>query len=360
MTWNGSVKDLWLTYGFWVRLVGCLLLVAAAIFGTRLFRWLGRTATERLQKYTPKWLHILIEGFHEPFVLMLRASLLFCAVLAAPLPITNAELLKLGEPVLGAAATALIAWGFLRSAPLCRLLLRSAENQLDLETNKTMGRFLENIYRVIVLTFAVLVILDIFGVPVTSLVAGAGIAGLAVSLAAQSTLSNLIAGITLVLERPFGIGDYVQLGGIEGTVEDVSFRSTRLRTPDKVLITVENSKICGEYIQNLTNRNARLWTFTVGVTYDTPREKVDLLCRHLEELLRSDPQVQGDTVQIVLDGFGASSIDLSVRVYVDTPALGDFRMLKHRINLAIMDLMAQDGCEFAFPSQTVYLANSEG
>lgn len=352
---KSDMHILWETYGFWVRLIGCALLVAAAILGSKLFRWLSAKLTGRLQRFTPEWLHILVEGFREPFALLMRTLLLFAAVMAAPMPVTRAELLKIGGPLLGAAATALIAWGFWRSAPLCRLLLRSAENQLDLETNKTMGRFLENIYRVIVMLFAALVILDTFGVPVTSLVAGAGIAGLAVSLAAQSTLSNLIAGITLVLERPFGIGDYVQLGSVEGTVEDVSFRSTRLRTPDKVLITVENSKICQEYIQNMTNRDARLWTFTVGVTYSTPRAKISRLCDDLEMLLRSDPMVQDDTVQIVLDSFGASSIDLNVRAYVNTPGLAEFRALKHRLNLAIMDLMERDGCDFAFPSASVYL-----
>ena len=103
--------------------------------------------------------------------------------------------------------------------------------------------------------------LDQLGVPVSGLLTGAGVAGLAVSLAAQSTLSNLIAGVTLVLEHPFGIGDYVVLGSYEGTVEDISFRSTRIRTADNVAITIENSKICSEYIQNCDRRTSRLWAF---------------------------------------------------------------------------------------------------
>ena len=136
-----------------------------------------------------------------------------------------------------------------------------------------MGHFFENIFHALVGLFAGIAMLDRLGVPVSGLLTGAGVAGLAVSLAAQSTLNNLIAGITLVLERPFGIGDYIVLGDCEGTVEDISFRSTRIRSPDNVAITIENSKITAEYIQNYDRRQSRLWKFAIGLTYDTPREK---------------------------------------------------------------------------------------
>ena len=175
------------------------------------------------------------------------------------------------------------------------------------------------------------------------------------SLAAQSTLSNLIAGITLVMERPFGIGDYIVLGSFEGTVEEISFRSTKLRTPDNCLITVENSKVSAEYIQNVTTRNSRLWNFVIGVTYDTPRDRIEALCADLTALCQAEPMVLADTVQVALIGFGASSIDIDLRMYVTTLGLNDFRALKNRLNLQIMDLMERRGCEFAFPSTSVYL-----
>ena len=133
---------------------------------------------------------------------------------------------------------------------MCRLLLRSAQNHLGLATNQTMARFFENIFRALVLLFAGIAILDTMGVPVTGLLTGAGVAGIAISLAAQSTLSNLIAGVALVLEHPFGIGDYIVLGSLEGTVEDISFRSTKFRTLDNVVVSIENSKVAsGVHLQ---------------------------------------------------------------------------------------------------------------
>ena len=157
------------------------------------------------------------------------------------------------------------------------------------------------------------------------------------------------------MEHPFGIGDYVVLGSYEGTVEDISFRSTRIRTADNVVITVENSKICSEYIQNVTNRTTRLWQFTIGVTYDTSAETIETLCADLKTLLGKNPHVCRDTMQVMVSEFADSSINIMVRVYVDTLALAQFNELKSQLNLQIMRLMKQDGCAFAFPSASIYL-----
>ena len=165
----------------------------------------------------------------------------------------------------------------------------------------------------------------------------------------------LIAGITLVLERPFGIGDYIVLGDCEGTVEDISFRSTRIRSPDNVAITIENSKITAEYIQNYDRRQSRLWKFTIGLTYDTPREKIEQLTADLTAMLQAQPDVQPDGVTIALDKFNDYSIDLACRVYITKVNLREFMQVKNTLNLQILDLMKEEGCEFAFPTTTVDL-----
>lgn len=338
-----------------LRILLTAILALAAVFGTRLYRSLIQSLRKKLLRFMPEWLRILYDGFYGSLVLLLRTFLIYLAVLAFPLPLTPRQTELLAGPVFGSISIALLGLGFWRSEALCGLLLRSAQNRLDLESNKTMTHFFEKIYRAMVVVITILAMLELFGVPVAGLMAGAGVAGLAVSLAAQSTLSNLIAGITLVMERPFGIGDYIVLGSFEGTVEEISFRSTKLRTPDNCQITVENSKVSAEYIQNVTDRNSRLWNFVIGVTYDTSREKIEALCASLTELCKADPDAQPDTVQVCLTNFGASSIDIDVRMYVTALGLADFRAMKNRVNLKIMDLMEKEGCSFAFPSTSVYL-----
>ena len=345
-------NDLWGLLLSW--LPAALLLAATALLPTLLLRT-TRSLRKRLYEYLPEWMRILLEGYEKPLAEMLRLLCLVGMLMALPLGFNTTVYRSMILKLLGVALVLLVTWGGWRSAPVCRLLLRSAENRLDMETNRTMARFFENIFRVIVVLLGSSMALDLVGVPVTGLLTGAGVAGLAVSLAAQSTLSNLIAGITLVVEHPFGIGDYVMLGSYEGTVEDISFRSTRLRTPDNVVITVENSKICAEYIQNVTARTSRLWQFTIGLTYNTAPDTVDRLRKDLIELLAENPHIDAENLQVYLSEFADSSINVTVRAYADTLALADFNRLKSNVNVQIMRLMQADGCSFAFPSTSVYL-----
>ena len=301
------------------------------------FYHVGGGFLHRLQKHLPEWLCILTESYLKPLAWALRQTLFFAAVGLLPLVQKHATVASF----LGTLSTLLniyfLALGAWRSAPMCRLLLRSAQNHLDLATNQTMARFFENIFRALVLLFA----------------------GIAISLAAQSTLSNLIAGVALVLEHPFGIGDYIVLGSLEGTVEDISFRSTKFRTLDNVVVSIENSKVASEYICNCDQRKSRLWDFTVGVTYDTPRETLEVLCRDLTAVLQNDPEVLADKVTVTVDTFNAYSIDLRCRMYVTTTRLADFLQAKNRLNLQIMDAVHKDGCDFAFPTTTIEMAEKK-
>ena len=341
-------------------LLPALILGASAYLLPILYRRFAKSLLQKLHALMPEVLQILTEAYLEPTTLLLRTFLGYAALHA--LPVQFAEKF----PVYSVLALFFrlcviffIGYGAWRAAPMCRLLLRSAENHLDLATNKTMGRFFENIYKVLVVVFAGIAALDQLGVPVTGLLTGAGVAGLAISLAAQSTLSSLIAGITLVLEHPFGIGDYIILSSVEGTVEDISFRSTRIRNADNVVITIENSKVCAEYIQNANQRTSRLWQFTLGLTYDTTEEKIQRVTQDLTQLLQDQPTVQPNGVTVTLDKFNDYSLDILVRVYLTTLPYAEYLKERHRLNLLIMQTVKNAGCEFAFPTTTVEMAKGK-
>ena len=341
-------------------LLPALILGASAYLLPILYRRFAKSLLQKLHALMPEVLQILTEAYLEPTTLLLRTFLGYAALHA--LPVQFAEKF----PVYSVLALFFrlcviffIGYGAWRAAPMCRLLLRSAENHLDLATNKTMGRFFENIYKVLVVVFAGIAALDQLGVPVTGLLTGAGVAGLAISLAAQSTLSSLIAGITLVLEHPFGIGDYIILSSVEGTVEDISFRSTRIRNADNVVITIENSRVCAEYIQNANQRTSRLWQFTLGLTYDTTEEQIQRVTQDLTQLLQEQPTVQPNGVTVTLDKFNDYSLDILVRVYLTTLPYADYLKERHRLNLLIMQTVKNAGCEFAFPTTTVEMAKSK-
>lgn len=341
-------------------LLPALILGASAYLLPVLYRRFAKSLLQKLHALMPEVLQILSEAYLEPTTLLLRTFLGYAALHA--LPVQFAEKF----PVYSVLALFFrlcviffIGYGAWRAAPMCHLLLRSAENHLDLATNKTMGRFFENIYKVLVVVFVGIAALDQLGVPVSGLLTGAGVAGLAISLAAQSTLSSLIAGITLVLEHPFGIGDYIILSSVEGTVEDISFRSTRIRNLDNVVITIENSKVCAEYIQNANQRTSRLWQFTLGLTYDTTEEQIQRVTQDLTQLLQDQPTVQPNGVTVTLDKFNDYSLDILVRVYLTTLPYADYLKERHRLNLLIMQTVKNAGCEFAFPTTTVEMAKDK-
>ena len=341
-------------------LLPALILGASAYLLPVLYRRFAKSLLQKLHALMPEVLQILSEAYLEPTTLLLRTFLGYAALHA--LPVQFAEKF----PVYSVLALFFrlcviffIGYGAWRAAPMCHLLLRSAENHLDLATNKTMGRYFETIYKVLVVVFAGIAALDQLGVPVSGLLTGAGVAGLAISLAAQSTLSSLIAGITLVLEHPFGIGDYIILSSVEGTVEDISFRSTRIRNADNVVITIENSKVCAEYIQNANQRTSRLWQFTLGLTYDTTEEQIQRVTQDLTQLLQDQPTVQPNGVTVTLDKFNDYSLDILVRVYLTTLPYADYLKERHRLNLLIMQTVKNAGCEFAFPTTTVEMAKDK-
>lgn len=347
------------TFDFLFQLLPCALLLLGAVVLPMVYTRLFRRVLGRLQGHLTEWLYILFDSYVQPSALILRGLLLYLALtllpLAAPILLQIHGYQTVLRMLFDLALIFLIGLGAWRAAPICRLLLRSAQNRLDLTTNNTMGRFFENIFRALVALFTGIALLDRLGVPVTGLLTGAGVAGLAISLAAQSTLSNLIAGITLVLEHPFGIGDYVILGTSEGTVEDISFRSTRIRTSDNVAVTIENSKVCAEYIQNCNQRSSRLWQFTLGLTYDTPPEKLAEISDALTQFLKEQPSVQADSVTVTVDALNAYSIDLLARLYLTTVPYADFLREKSRLNLEIIRLVTQKGGSFAFPTTTLDL-----
>ena len=349
-----SIRAFMETYIVEIRWAAGVMLLLLALFGRRLLHRVTSALERKLGAKSPAAVRILAHGFTEPLIAAGRVALLLAAALVLPLPFTREKILQVTLPTFEAIMIALGAWGFWRAAPLCNLPFRGAEKAMERQSRRTLARFIENIYRVVVVLAALLSVLDRFGLPVVSLIAGAGVVGLAVSLAAQSTLSNLIAGVTIVIERPFSIGDYIILDGMEGTVEDISFRATRLRTPDQMLVTVDNSNVLSGYIQNASNRQERLWTFNLVLTYDADSGQVERFRQGLEELLRRDSDVVSDTVQVALDAFADSGLNISVRLYVKTVALADYRELKNRLNLQIMSLFEETGCELAYPSTMVY------
>jgi MscS family membrane protein len=213
--------------------------------------------------------------------------------------------------------------------------------------------------KAIVFVLAFVAILDNFGFSVTALLAGLGVGGIAVALAAQKTIENLFGGLTLYGDRPVRVGDFCRFGDKIGTVEEIGVRSTRVRTLDRTVVSIPNAEFSNMELENYAERDRmRLFT-TIGVRYETTPDQIRYILVEVRKLLYSHERVTADPARIRFVGFGAYSLDMEIFAYVDTTDWNEFLGIREDIFLRIMDIIEASGTGFAFPSQTLYLGKDE-
>lgn len=193
-----------------------------------------------------------------------------------------------------------------------------------------------------------------------SILAGMGIGGLAFAFAAKDTIANIFGSLTVLLDKPFQIGDLINIGGnIEGVVEQVGIRSTRVRTLYDSLITVPNGTLTSSHIDNWGRRNNRRWKTTLGLQYDTSPEKMEAFCEGLRELIRKNEYIRQDNFRVYFNAFSASSLDILVYLFWSVPGWEDELIQKHKISIEILNLAKEVGVDFAFPTQTLHVFNED-
>ncbi len=194
------------------------------------------------------------------------------------------------------------------------------------------------------------------GIPLTPVIASLGVGGLAIALAVRPTLENVIGGLTLFADKPVRIGDFCRFGSEEATVEEIGLRSTRLRKLDDTVISMPNSDFSQRELTNYSRRRRRLYQTTIGLRYETTEEQLRAVIVELDKMLRDHPQVLHERLHVRFDGFGASSLDVAIFVYVSATDWLQYLEVREDINFKIMSIVGAVGTGFAFPSQTSYLA----
>jgi MscS family membrane protein len=215
--------------------------------------------------------------------------------------------------------------------------------------------FIKDVMRVVVYIVAIFLVLGaVLDLNITSLLAGAGLAGLAVALAAQDSLANLFGSLTIFSEKPFLMGDLVETNGILGTIEKVGFRSTRIRTLDKTFVTLPNRMIMENPINNLTDRTFRRVDYTVGVLYGTPANTIKTIVDRIQKLIDEHPRTNEDGI-VAFHAFGPSSLDIKVIYFIREVNWNAYLQIRQEVTLGIMQAVLDNGGDFAFPTTTVHL-----
>jgi MscS family membrane protein len=211
--------------------------------------------------------------------------------------------------------------------------------------------FLKELFKTIVIFIGFFTLLGfVFEVNVLTLITGLGIGGIAIALAAKESLENLIGSFTIFLDKPFTVGDLVKVDGVEGTVEKVGFRSTRIRTSEKTMATIPNRGMIDGVLENLSLRNSRKVSFVIGLTYETNSASLRKIITEIESYINNHKGTSDDG-NASFKSFGDSGLNVEVNYFVTELNYTQFLQIRQEINLEIMDIVTRNKSDFAYPTQ---------
>lgn len=221
--------------------------------------------------------------------------------------------------------------------------------------NTTALRFLANILKIVVIAFGIVMIISELGYNVNGLLTGLGVGGLAVSLAAQDAVGNLISGFIIIFDKPFKVGDLIESATVKGFVEEVTMRSTKIRTLDDSVITVPNSTLTKEAVTNISMMDKRRIKMTFGLVYSTSNETIEKIRNEIKTYIVQNKDILPEPCRIHFREFGDSALNFEVVCYTETSDMDEYLKIENELNLAIKQIVENNDTDFAFPTQTVYV-----
>ena len=257
-----------------------------------------------------------------------------------------------------------IFWILLKVIDYVGLILFARAEKTENKMDDQLIPFIIEIAKILTYIFALFIIMgNVFDVNITALATGLGIGGIALAMASKESLENLLGSFTIFFDRPFTVGDMVTVGSVTGRVEKVGFRSTRIRTLDRSLVTVPNKKMIDAELDNLGMRPIRRVKFSVGLTYHTSIEQIKKIVADMQTMIDNHPRTtnaegkksKDKEGKVRFDEFGDSSLNIFVLYYVDSPKWEDLIDVRQDVNYKIMEIVKKHNSDFAFPSTTVYL-----
>jgi len=251
-------------------------------------------------------------------------------------------------------------WFLLRVSSLTMQRLRRHAIGIGRTGTGTLMLLAERLLAAMVVVIGLLSILAILGFNLTTVLAGLGIGGIAIAFAAQKTLENLFGGISVLADEVMRVGDYCRFGDRTGTVEDISLRSTRVRTDGRTELSIPNGALATMSLENFSRRDKILFNPALAVRYDTTGDQLRYLLAEIRRLLYQHPKVEPETASVRFANFDASALRIEIFSYVLTRDANEFAAVREDLLLRIMEVVEQSGSGFAFPSQTLYLGRDSG
>lgn len=351
----------------WLKLLVCFLLIFLVIVLERFIRFLINRRIRRLRDAgrDTSWHFLALQTVQAPLSLFIWVYGVYGAISplfshfqrpdgSNPVHFTASRIADIGGLVT-------VLWILYRLIKFVDLRLynwaKSTGNSINLMIAPLVGRALR-VFMIII--GSIMLLQALTGVDLAPLIASLGIGGLALALAAKGSVENFFGTLTILLDQPFQVGDRIIVEGFDGVVEEVGFRSIRLRTLTGHLVTVPNDRIVTSSIENISKRPHIRWLTNITITYDTPPEKVRRAVEILEDILRDHEGMHPDfPPRVFFNGFNDWSLNIMVIAWYHPPDYWAYQAWLQKTCMKILEEFEKEGIEFAFPTRTVYLAHDE-
>jgi len=252
-------------------------------------------------------------------------------------------------------AIVLFAWTLYRIVKLFESSNELIAKRFKTDNGITLAKLMLSILKTIVLVIAGMNILSTWGINITGFVASLGLVGMAFALAAKDTASNFFGSMVLFTDQPFKVGDWIKTPEVEGTIETIGVRSTKVRTFARALVSVPNGNLANAAILNWSEMNKRQIKMTLGLTYSTTATQMKTILAEMRELLKNDEDIHQQTIYIHFTEFQDSALGIFCYFFTKTTNWGEYMQVRERINLELMEIVEKNGAAFAFPSQSLYV-----
>lgn len=293
--------------------------------------------------YKPLKIFFIIFGFY--------LGILF---LKQPLKI-NDQIMTIITKLFGIIITFAFAKGLAGSFRNDSTAVKKLKKKLNLKVEDATFEFILKIVRGLIYLVAIFIVMSLLNIDLSALVAGLGVSGIIITLAAQDTAKNLFGGLVIFFDKPFNVGDWIKMDLYEGTVEDITFRSTRIRTTENSIVNIPNSIISNTSITNGSKMEKRRYLTNICISFNTPKMKLEEFQKRVEFMLIENEIIIKDTILVKFDTINANGINILISAYMDTTEYNKFLEEKEKINYKIMDLINEMNLEIAYDTKMLVI-----
>jgi MscS family membrane protein len=345
--------DFIINYKDFTQLVMAIFVIVFAIFLRKLVEKIVLKILKRLAKKTKTVIDdLLLEVLEKPIQMIIVVLGFYIATMIMGFP-ENLHMFLVG--IFKGFFLFIIFWSLYRGtdvlSKVIERLFYKTENRLD----DMLAKFINKGIKVIIVSMGFITILQSVGTDIAALLTGLGLGGLAFALAFKDTASNLFGSITIMIDRPFSLGDWIETSEGEGTVEDIGFRTTKIRTFSKALLFIPNSIMSSSAITNWSRMTKRRIKYQIGLTYSSNVEKLQGCIEDLRKMLFDHPEIHKEQIYVYFENFGDSALEIFMCFFTSTTNWQEYLRVREDVNFKIMKIVVGAGLSFAFPSRSIYI-----